>query len=178
MSRLFFVFFQKNRAPHILNGKILNGKTDRIMQHDITCLQETHALQGKTVAFRLPEGYCAVWANGSSRQGGVGIILKHAFLRLFDTVNPLDDLEVVEGGRVATLHLHGPYGNLDICCAYLDATSSAARRRSLHKLGRVVKPKSTTLTILAGDFNFVVDRHDRWSEQSGLWSDNGDKGDQ
>ena len=33
--------------------------------NDFVCFQETHALEGKTIAFAMPPGHCAVWANGS-----------------------------------------------------------------------------------------------------------------
>ena len=68
-------------------------------------------------------------------------------------------------------------GNLDIICTYLDATSSAARRKAIHKLASHLRPQSTTLSILLGDFNFVMDPKDRWSATAGDWADNGDGGD-
>ena len=145
-----------------------------ITKNDFVCLQETHAQEGRTLAFNLPNDTCAVWANGTPRQGGVGIVLKHSFLKMFDTVDPDRDFEVIEGGRVAVLHLVGPYGNLDIACIYLDATSSLERRHTLKKLGMSLRPRSTNLTVLAGDFNFVIDSKDRWSSQGQRWAENGD----
>ena len=68
---------------------------------------------------------CAVWANGSTRKAGIGIVLKHTFLSKFNKVDPHRDFEVVEEGRIAILHLRGGQGNLDIICVYLDAHSSA-----------------------------------------------------
>ena len=145
-----------------------------IHKNDITCFQETHSLEGRTRAFKLPEGYSAVWANGTARQGGIGIVLRNAFLQNFRDIDFDRDLELIEGGRVAILHLTGHLGNLDICCSYLDATSSVERCRVLRCLGRRIRPQVSTLTILAGDFNFVVDEKDRWSTQGDCWADNRD----
>ena len=145
-----------------------------ILKSDFVCFQETHAQEGRTLAFKLPDHHCAIWANGTTRQAGIGIVLKHSFLRMFDTVDPVHDFEVIENGRAATLHLRGPYGNLDIVCVYLDATSSAERCRTMRKVGGRISPRSTALTVLAGDFNFVVNATDRWSTQGERWADNGD----
>jgi len=84
---------------------------------------------------------------------------------------------LVEGGRVAILHLYGPYGNLEICCVYLDATSSSERCRVLKHLGGRMRVPSSTLTVSAGDFNFVMDEKDRWSSEACRWADNGDSRD-
>ena len=75
---------------------------------------------------------------------------------------------------MAILHLSGPQGNCDICCIYLDATSSTARRKAMTELAKHLSPNNTTLTILAGGFNFVAESQDRWSVQSGHWAENGD----
>ena len=57
-----------------------------IHQHDFVCLQETHGQEGKTLAFNLPDGHVAFWSNGSTRQAGVGIVLKHDFLKKFNPI--------------------------------------------------------------------------------------------
>lgn len=154
-----------------------NRARARILKNDFVCFQEAHAQEGRTLALQLPENHCAVWANGTTRQGGIGIVLKHSLLRMFDSVDPLSDFEIVEGGRVAILHLRGPYGDLDICCSYLDANFSSERSRTIRKLAAKVRPRSSTLTVLAGDFNFVTDRKDRWSTQAERWAENRDSKD-
>ena len=70
-----------------------------VHRSDFTCLQETHATDGRTQAFELPKGYCAVWANGNARQGGVGIVLKRSFLSRFNHIDISRDFEVVVGGE-------------------------------------------------------------------------------
>ena len=67
--------------------------------NDFVCFQETHALEGRTIALDMPQGFCAVWANGTARQGGIGIALSQAFLMKFDTIDPSKDFEIIEGGR-------------------------------------------------------------------------------
>ena len=43
-------------------------KAARIMQHhDFMCFQETHAEEGRTLAFNLPDSMCAVWAKTETR---------------------------------------------------------------------------------------------------------------
>ena len=121
-------------------------------RHDFWCYEETHAQEGRTLAYNPPNGTCALWANGSTRQAGIGIVLKYDFLKKFDAINLDHDFIEVVPGRIAILHLKGPQGNLDIICTYLDATSSAARRKAIHKLASHLRPQSTTLSILLGDF--------------------------
>ena len=79
------VFHEKNRKAKAIMGN-----------NDFTCFQETHALEGRTVAFTIPDCMCAV-ANGTARKGGIGIVLKREFLLKFNTVVPERDFEVIEG---------------------------------------------------------------------------------
>ena len=47
--------------------------------YDFVCFQETHAQEGRTLALDVPQGYCALWANGTARQGGVGLAVRGAY---------------------------------------------------------------------------------------------------
>ena len=142
--------------------------------HDFVCFQETHSQEGSALAFGAPEDVCIVWAHGSTRQGGVAIAMKKSFASLFNEIDVERDVEIIEGGRVLLLHLHGPYGNLDICCTYLHADSSNARRQTLMKLAKCLRSRQHTLSVLVGDFNFVMGAKDRWSGQAEEWRANGD----
>jgi len=158
-------FAKRNKANGLLNS------------HDFGMYQETHSQEGRIRAHRLPPNTCAIWAHGSTRQAGIGIALKHEFLANFDTVIPDLDFEEVVSGRIAILHLHGPQGNLDIVCVYMDASSSQARQTTIRKLAAALRPQSTTLTVMMGDFNFVMNPRDRWSTSKLGWADNGDNKD-
>ena len=142
--------------------------------HDFVCFQETHGQEGSTSALALPAGHVAFWNNGSTHQAGIGVVVKHAFLKQFNTINPDQDWIILIPGRLATLRLHGPHGNLDITCAYFDATSHDARRSAIHVLSQSLRGRSVALSIVMGDFNFVMDRKDRWSSLGGDWAANGD----
>ena len=89
-------------------------------------------------------------------------------------MDPLKDLEEVEPGRVAILHLRGPKGNLDVVCVYLDAGPPHARIASMRKLGGCLASKDAVLSIVVGDFNFVNDAQGRWSSSNSNWATNGD----
>ena len=148
-----------------------------INKHDFTCYQETHSQDGSAKAFNLPQGHVAIWSHGTTRQAGIGIVLKHSFLKQFNRVIPERDFDVIIPGRAAILRLSGPLGNLDIACVYMDATCSATRRAAIRQLGANIRPKNVALTILSGDFNFVMSGQDRWSTATGDWAANGDMGD-
>ena len=83
------------------------------------------------------------------------------------------NFEVVTPGRIVILHLHGPLGNLDICCSYLDAGCPSERIATVSQLGKCIRPQASTLTILMGDFNFVCESEGRWSGTAERFAPNG-----
>ena len=143
-------------------------------EHDFVCFQETHSQEGKAKALEMPDDCVAIRSGGSTRQAGVGIALKHSFLKLFNPVVPEKDFEIVVPGRIVILHLSGPLGNLDINCSYLDAGCPNHRKTSLTKLSKHLRPQTNTLSLIMGDFNFVVEPEGRWSASAGAWAPNGD----
>ena len=145
-----------------------------IQDHDFVCFQETHSQEGSARALTLPDDCVAIWSNGTTRQAGVGIVIKHSFLKLFNDINIGRDVEVIEPGRVFILHLQGPLGNLDVNCSYFDAGSHQLRLTAIRKLGRAIRPHENTLTILLGDWNHVNDKEGRWSGTSNAFETNGD----
>ncbi len=69
----------------------------------------------------------------------------------------------LEPGRVGLLRLEGDNGCLDIFCVYLDPQSHLNRQNSLNIIKNAMRPKSDSLSILTGDFNFVEFADDRWN---------------
>jgi len=52
---------------------------------------------------------------------------------------------------------------MDIYCVYLDTASSHNRQQSIRKISDSLQPKTSVLSIIAGDFNFVENAEDRWN---------------
>ncbi|CAK0871611.1 unnamed protein product [Prorocentrum cordatum] len=138
-------------------------------------LQETHSNVGRAEALKLPPDMPAFWSDGTSHQAGVGIIVKHAFLAHFNPVVPQDWVEVVPG-RVALLHLRGPAGALDLVAVHLPTGPHASSERIavLQHLGSHVQDRQKVLTVIAGDFNYVVAERDRINKDTGALKGDGD----
>eukprot|EP00959_Pyramimonas_sp_CCMP1952_P079193 1655219-Pyramimonas_sp.AAC.1 len=75
------------------------------------------------MAWAGPRGCRAWFSPGTSRQAGVGIVVQHQFLQLFDPA--LTRWEELVPGRAAVLRLAGPQGSLDLYTVYF-STSSAS----------------------------------------------------
>ena len=123
-----------------------------IHESDVTFLQETHSQPGSAMAWTPPDGHIVIWSHGTSRVAGVGIALKHSFLSMFNPIDVHSDVLEIIPGRVLLVHLHGPCGNLDLCCVYMDAHETSVRKRAITKLARFLSPAHKTLTIMGGDW--------------------------
>ena len=148
-------------------------------KRDFLGLVETHSNLGKVLGARAQPGYQSFWSHGSNHQAGVGLMIKDAFLRRFNPIGPTDWVEI-EQGRAAKLSMRGPSGALDIFIVYMasgsDTAVRASRRATTTMISRHMASPEQVLTIMMGDFNFVVDRRDRWSKNSGSWSGEADRG--
>ena len=134
-------------------------------------LQETHSTQGGVDAATHLSRTLAFWSHGTSHQAGVGLVLRDDFLKQFNQCDTETDWEEVVPGRVAILHLRGPTGSLDIVIAYLHTGAARHERaQAIRMLSARLQPQESALTILMGDFNFVVDEKDRWNKQTAVWS--------
>jgi len=166
-SQALFATRAGRQIPKMRKAKRLAAK------HGFTILSETHCLSGRADALRLPPYLTALWSDCSASQAGIGILLHHDFLKLFNKIDRAKDWEELEPGRVAVLHLNGDQGALDIFCVYLatgEESAAASRQSSIQLIGRHVKPKERVLTILAGDWNFVEEKQDRWTTATCEWS--------
>ena len=146
--------------------------------HSFVIFTETHSLEGRSKALRLPGHLKALWSHNSASAGGVGIILHRDFLHNFNPVDSDRDWLEIIPGTLAILQLRGPLGALDIICAYFPTgnASCAARRQQVSRdIGRHVKHSNHVLSILTGDFNFVESEHDRICISSGEWTGSRDQ---
>lgn len=136
---------------------------------------------GKVAAVEreIPARMRGFWSHGTSHQAGVGLLVKQAFL---DKLNPVrsDDWEEVEVGRAAVLRLRGPNGGIDFFVTYLASgdNESIARASTIRTVAAAIRPRKETLTVLAGDFNFVPSEKDRISKSTGEWSGTKDEKDE
>ena len=130
---------------------------------DFTGFAETHSTIGHTTAASLPDSAKFFWSHGPTRwQAGVGLAVKHTFLRNFNTTDDSSWQEIAPG-RAAKLSLRGSSGALDIYVCYLP-TGSQTENEKLHiinKLRDCLAPNDTVLSILMGDWNFVMETEDR-----------------
>jgi hypothetical protein len=94
-------------------------------------------------------------------------------LEKFDAPDDNNWLEIVPG-RVARLRLQGPAGALDIYVVYMqvggEQEDKRARQQAIRAIAAVLAPREQALSIMAGDWNFVVNKDDRWSKQNGSWT--------
>lgn len=71
--------------------------------------------------------------------------------------------EEIERGRVAQLKLRGPNGALDLYTCYFPTGTSEEqehKRLLVQKLKRSVAPRDAVLSVLMGDWNFVMNAED------------------
>ena len=162
---------------------------ERLMaSRDFVLVTESHATLGAAAALRLPPGVRGFFSPGTSRRAGVAVLIKESFLSNFDPART--SWEVLLPGRCSILHLDGMHGALDIVvCYFATGTSDMVspsvaggvqsgmemsirrQRRDLRQLlARRCSPASEVLTVLGGDFNWVVQHRDRWSKQAGAFS--------
>ena len=151
---------------------------------DICLITEAHGSETGNDTWRPPDGTTCWWSTSSSLgMAGVGVVVKDDFLRQF-SARP--KWVHIWRGRAAKLCLRGPLGSLDIVVIYGHAGNHRvpedadldgvprARRHAVHsyfdlrsllrdKIGASLASPDDCLTILGGDFNYVVDSKDRVS---------------
>ena len=134
---------------------------------DIVVLQETHGNKGKCRGLRTAKGLMPFWSNGPGGEAGVGAWVKEEFLRKFDSGGGGHRwIPDVVPGRAAILRCWSSEGKLQIGMVYLHTGHSGGRAERLDTLQRLVAELEAwgrALTIITGDFNFVVDKMDRIS---------------
>ena len=147
----------------------LNFVREILETHDFIGIQEAHSMEGRVKAFdnEFNLHFRSFWSHLSPRQGGVGLILTLKFLQQFDPDPVWTD---IVPGRVARLRLRGPCGSLDIFVCYLDARDRNARQECATSVLPFFSDQKEVLTLLFGDFNFVISNHDRLNKISGDWS--------
>ena len=114
---------------------------------------------------------------GSASWAGVGILVRESFLQQFYPVSDEPGERVshceydIEPGRIACLHLLGSEGSLDLMVCYLE-TGNARRARDSSRaaIASAMRPPTLSLTVLAGDFNYVCKADDRFGTDSLAWS--------
>jgi exonuclease III len=126
---------------------------------------ETHSTDGHARACSLPQNTKFFWSHGPSRhQAGVGLAIKHDFLQNFNPARD-DDWDEIELRRVARLPLRGPNGSLDLYVCYFPTgtlTEEQAHKTALiNNLQAGIRSHHNTLSILMGDWNFVMKKSDR-----------------
>ena len=138
--------------------------------HDFGVFSEVHSTTGKADAYRLPPGCVGFWSHLSSARAGVGIVLKDTFLARFRKIKD-DDFVEFDPGRLARLRLEGPEGCLDIWTVYCTTGKDVKARDHTHAiLGANLAPARSVLSIVAGDWNYVVQHEDRWCCTSKMWT--------
>ena len=150
-----------------------------LFSHDFGIVVETHGTRGKSLAFSLATEYEAHWSNFSASRAGIGIILKKSFLDRFEPFVEVD-IQEIEEGSLARLTLRGRDGNLDIWAVYLTTGEGPsqdvqARTHSRSLLTEHMAPNDSTLSIVAGDWNYLVHSQDRWCCNRKSWSGKKDK---
>ena len=148
--------------------------TTLINSHDFGMVFETHGTPGKEHAYTVPTGCKAFWSHLSAQRAGIGVLIRNDFLSQFVTTTE-ESWEEIEPGRLACLHLRGPAGNLDIWAAYLTTGEGpvadyTARKHTKQLLHDNLAPCTTTLSIVTGDWNYVVHPKDRWACTSQTWT--------
>ena len=135
---------------------------------DFAGFSETHSTHGTIVAASLPSSSRFFWSHSSSRsQAGIALAVKHSFLQHFNPVKDTDWVEI-EPGRVARLSLHGANGSLDLVVCYFPTGSASEEHKRLliHRLSTRIAPRDTTLSVLMGDWNFVMRDDDRFCRRT------------
>ena len=177
--------FAKDAVRHSLKwGKLLRLLRD----HDVVTITESHGTSDSLQLAQAPAGAAAWWAPGTSRRGGVGVVVKESFLQQF----PNRDWTVLHPGRAAALRLGGPLGSMDIFVSYfqtgtpddfagpvvehaegsqmevMDVVPLVHQRGQLRRtIARSTRPSHDALTIITGDFNRVAEERDRISKATG-----------
>ena len=102
--------------------------------HDFLILAETRetTTRNKYTEDALPK-QCRMYSTGiSAKKGGVAIIVKQAFLDVFDHVV----WAIIVDGRVGRLTLEGPKGKLCLYAVYLDPSSIENQSSAIHDISK------------------------------------------
>ena len=86
-------------------------------------------------------------------KGGVGLLVKHDFLKNFWCINEEKDFQVISAGRIIRLVLRGATGSLHIYVVYLDPSAAHLQIADIKLLGKSLDRRAHS--IILGDFNFV-----------------------
>ena len=144
---------------------------------DFAGFAETHSTTGHTEAASLPNNTKFFWSHGPTRwQAGVGLGIKHTFLQHFNPTTNASWQEIVPG-RAAKLSLRGPSGAVDMYVCYLP-TGSQNEDQKLHTINSIresLAPNNTVLSILMGDWNFVMHDEDRLCMRTMQFTGNTDR---
>ena len=145
--------------------------TRLINDHDFLGILETHGTQGVEQATQPPTGCRAFWSHGTASVAGIGLVIKQTFLQQFNPTHDDDWVHIVPG-RVGRLSLRGALGCLDIVVAYFPTGQEGAHDRMaiMDKMSHHIQSRETTLTVMIGDWNFVLEDNDRFSKATGAWS--------
>ena len=136
------------------------------LHREILVLTETHGNKGKCRGRRLPKGYRAFWSNGEEGEAGVGVWVKEEFMARIEGNDGGHEWMPVVPGRAAILRCWGNEGRIQIGMVYLQTGNSGGRAEridTMQQLTSELEKGGKTLTILAGDFNFVMNKIDRVS---------------
>ena len=104
--------------------------------------------------------------------GGVGILLSDEFAkRVTGDSGSVQWEGDLDQGRAGRLTLTGPQGALDLYVVYMPAGETPddrqARMALMDRLHARLRPGYQAWSILAGDWNFVPSRPDRWCKDTG-----------
>jgi len=155
-----------------------------LAQYSAVGLAEVHGTDGEAKAWKPPIGCKAYWSCGpSASSAGVGLIVRQTFLDLFAAVA----WDMVWPGRAARLRLQGNAGNIDLWVLYFHTGSQVSDADRMHvlpyaseqchtfeglrehmrnRIGRAMADSRTTLSFVAGDFNWAAQDDDRRSAGS------------
>ena len=92
----------------------------------------------------------------------MGLAVKQTFLDHFNPIADTNWHEIVPG-RVAKLQLRGASGGLDLYVCYLPTGSmnEEQKQQAINKLRDTIAHNDEVLSILMGDWNFVMNNEDR-----------------
>ena len=165
-------------------------------KNDIVIVSESHGTTSALLLAEPPSGTQAWWSPGTSRQGGVGVVISLPFLRHF----PSRTWEEIRPGRAAVLRLNGPQGAMDIFAAYFQTGNSQdvsspdtqghadtahpgqslplQRQQLRDQIASSISRQGRSLSIIGGDFNWVAMTQDRVSKTNAAWSGSRDQGEE
>ena len=140
-------------------------------QRDFLALQETHSATGRSHCFRGGPDVTPFWSHGiSTRTAGVALWVRQSFLQQFHPVT-LDSCQEIAPGRAAVLRLAGFLGDLDIYTMCMPSGGERPAREGLaHRIATTLRPQSQALSLMLGDWDFVVDPKQRFSRAPAEWT--------